>query len=89
MNENNILDNLSSHLIKLKKELKEKMDNMSKDSEIKSNFMIIKIGLNNLNNINLKNLDDLVKYSKVINEYFSSFFDEHYELIFLFGESFV
>ena len=36
--------------------------------------MIIKIGLNNLNNINLKNLDDLVKYSKVINEYFSSFF---------------
>ena len=59
MNENNILDNLSSHLIKLKKELKEKMDNMSKDSEIKSNFMIIKIGLNNLNNINLKNLDDI------------------------------
>ena len=48
--------------------------------------MIIKIGLNNLNHINLKNLDDLVKYSKIINEYFSSFFDEHYELIFLFGK---
>ena len=86
MNESNLIDSYSSYLSVIQKELKDKMSSISKDQTLQSNFMIVKIGLNNLNSISLDNLDDLVKYSKVINDYFSSFFEKHYELIFLFGK---
>ena len=85
----NRIDNINDCNNKLKMKLRKYIDSVSNNIEYKLNFMIIKIALHNFNSLNLDNIDDNVKYSKTIFDNFSKYFENHYDLFFLFSKDFI
>ena len=83
------IENINECNNKLKIKLRKYIDSVSNNIEYKLNFMIIKIALHNFNSLNLENIDDNVKYSKTIFDNFSRYFENHYELFFLFSKDFI
>ena len=83
------IENINDCNNKLKIKLRKYIDSVSNNIEYKLNFMIIKIALHNFNSLNLENIDDNVKYSKTIFDNFSRYFENHYELFFLFSKDFI
>ncbi len=83
------IENINECNNKLKIKLRKYIDSVSNNIEYKLNFMIIKIALHNFNSLTLENIDDNVKYSKTIFDNFSKYFENHYELFFLFSKDFI